>query len=64
MQPEVKEWLDFSKTDLEASKHLYMTFYPKPLNIICYHCQQAAEKALKAIIVAHGKQGGMPKNMI
>jgi HEPN domain-containing protein len=31
------------------------------LEIICYHCQQAAEKAIKAIVVSKGTQGGMPK---
>lgn len=61
MQPEVKEWLDFAKMDLSSAQHLYKTFYPRPLQIICYHCQQAAEKALKAVIVAKGKPGGMPK---
>lgn len=61
MPPEVKEWLDFAKMDLSSAKHLYETFYPRPLQIICYHCQQAAEKALKAVIVAKGKPGGMPK---
>lgn len=61
MLPEVKEWLDFAKMDLDAAKHLFETFYPKPCHIICYHCQQAAEKALKAIIIAKGSQGGMPK---
>ncbi len=61
MQPEVKEWLDFAKMDLDSAQHLYKTFYPKPLQIICYHCQQAAEKAVKAVIVAKGKPGGMPK---
>lgn len=61
MQPEVKEWLDFAQMDLSSAKHLYDTFYPRPLQIICYHCQQAAEKALKAVIVAKGKPGGMPK---
>ena len=35
--------------------------YPKPLEIICYHCQQAVEKAIKAIIISYGAQGGMPK---
>ena len=34
---------------------------PRPLNVICYHCQQAAEKAIKALIVYFGSQGGMPK---
>lgn len=61
MPPEVKEWLDFAKMDLSSAKHLYETFYPRPLQIICYHCQQAAEKALKAVIIAKGKPGGIPK---
>lgn len=61
MPPEVKEWLNFAKMDLSSAKHLYETFYPRPLQIICYHCQQAAEKALKAVIVAKGKPGGIPK---
>ncbi len=56
-----KEWLDLAETDLGVARHLYETYRPQPLEIICYHCQQAAEKAIKAVIVAHGAQGGMPK---
>ena len=55
------EWLVLAETDLGVAKHLYQTYYPKPLEIICYHCQQAAEKAIKAVIVSKGAQGGMPK---
>ena len=51
------EWLDIAKTDLGVARHLYDTYHPKPLEIICYHCQQAAEKAIKAVIVANGAQG-------
>ncbi|MCD8255014.1 MAG: HEPN domain-containing protein, partial [Oscillospiraceae bacterium] len=29
--------------------------------IICYHCQQCAEKAIKAVIISKGAPGGMPK---
>ena len=36
-------------------------YEPKPLEIICYHCQQAAEKAVKSVIVFLGTQGGIPK---
>ena len=61
MQPEVKEWLEYAKMDLSAARHLFETFYPKPLQIICYQCQQAAEKFLKSVIVAKGQPGGMPK---
>ena len=54
-------WLEFAKTDLGVAEHLYSQYYPRPLEIICYHCQQAAEKAIKAVIWSYGAQGGMPK---
>ena len=58
---EAKIWLEFAKTDLGVSKHLMEVYYPKPLEIICHHCQQAAEKAIKAVVIFHGAQGGLPK---
>ena len=59
---EYKEWLEFARTDYNSAKYLDgAPFHPKPLNVICYHCQQAAEKAVKALIVYFGSQGGMPK---
>ena len=61
MEHEEMVWLAFAKTDLGVAQHLNANYYPKPLEIICYHCQQAAEKAIKALIVACGAQGGMPK---
>lgn len=61
-QEEYKEWLVFAKTDYECAKYLNgAPFHPRPLNVICYHCQQAAEKAVKALIVYFGSLGGMPK---
>ncbi len=59
---EYKDWLTFSQTDFECAKYLNgAPFYPRPLNVICYHCQQAAEKAVKALIVYFGCRGGVPK---
>lgn len=61
-EEEYKEWLTFARTDFESAKYLDgAPFHPRPLNVICYHCQQAAEKAVKALIVYFGSQGGMPK---
>ena len=57
----VQEWLTFAETDLGVAQHLYNSYHPKPLEIICYHCQQSAEKAIKAVIIVKGSQGGMPK---
>jgi HEPN domain-containing protein len=61
MDQETKQWLDFAVQDLGVARHLFDTYYPKPLEIICYHCQQAAEKALKAVIISNGCPGGLPK---
>ena len=61
MTPTAKEWYDLAVTDLGVAKHLYETYYPKPLEIICYHCQQSAEKSIKAMIMHYGAQGGMPE---
>ena len=44
------EWLDFAYMDLSAAEHL-LTMRPLPVEIICYHCEQAAEKFLKATLV-------------
>ena len=61
-EEEYKVWMAFARTDFESAKYLMgAPFHPRPLNVICYHCQQAAEKAVKALIVYFGSQGGMPK---
>jgi HEPN domain-containing protein len=61
MTQETKEWYDKATMDLGVAKHLLETYYPKPIEIICYHCQQAAEKAIKALIIFYGAEGGIPK---
>lgn len=53
-EPIVKEWLKYSKNDADAAMQLYKNMYPAPLEIICYHCQQSAEKRLKAVLIAKG----------
>ncbi|MDR2088796.1 MAG: HEPN domain-containing protein, partial [Clostridiales Family XIII bacterium] len=47
------EWLQIAYGDYDSAKFLYDHKIPKPLEIICYHCQQSAEKSLKAFICAH-----------
>ena len=61
MDQETMQWMKLDEMDYGVAQHLYETYYPKPYEIICYHCQQAAEKAIKAIIMAGGAQGGLPK---
>lgn len=58
---DAREWLSFAEADLGVAEHLDKTYHPKPLEISCFHCQQAAEKAVKSIIVLNGSQGGISK---
>lgn len=47
-----QEWLKYAKMDYDAARHL-QSHQPVPFEIICYHCQQAGEKALKAVLAYH-----------
>jgi len=49
----VKEWYRFAMRDFAVAKHLFDTMYPKPLEIICYQCQQSAEKFLKGFLISN-----------
>ena len=61
MNNEVQQWFTFAQKDLAVAKHLRDTFYPEPMEIICYHCQQAAEKAIKGTYLACRLPGGIPR---
>ena len=43
-------WIEYANRDLASAKHL-LTLIPIPVEIICYHCQQSAEKFLKAYLI-------------
>lgn len=47
--------------DASLADFTFANMYPKPLELICYHCQQAAEKALKALIIAKIENFDVPK---
>ena len=51
IQCDVAEWLRFVKMDQNTACHLFESMHPQPLEIICFHCQQAAEKAIKALFI-------------
>ena len=61
MESEAARWLELAALDHNVAKHLFDTYYPRPVEIICYHCHQAAEKAVKAVITSFGSPGGLPK---
>ena len=55
------EWLEFAEKDIYSAQKLYSVNEKprlRPLEYIAFHCQQSAEKALKAYIVHH--EGVMP----
>ena len=54
MDDMVAEWVKYSDMDLKTAKHLHENMRPMPLEIICYLCQQSAEKALKAFLIFSG----------
>lgn len=54
-------WLAQAKIELEVAKHLEQEFIPKPLEIICFHAQQTAEKAIKAVILNDATQSSVAK---
>jgi len=47
---EYLKWIEFAEKDYEAAKVLSKNVKPL-LEIICFHCQQCAEKYLKAYII-------------
>ena len=47
-----KEWLEYAERDVGSANFL-LNMRPIPMEIICFHCQQCAEKALKAVLVEH-----------
>ena len=50
---EIWLWFDFADSDLEAAEHL-LTLYRPRFEIICFHCQQSAEKYLKGYLIYKG----------
>ena len=47
---EVRTWITYSDNDAEAVRQL-SSFHPPQIEIICYLCQQSAEKILKSFLV-------------
>jgi HEPN domain-containing protein len=51
-ESEARRWLQFAKEDLETAELLLGE--SRPPRFVAFHAQQAAEKALKAAVVASG----------
>ena len=49
----LQQWCDKGKDDLRSAEYLSTMHHPTPDEIICFLCQQSAEKYLKAFIFSH-----------
>jgi HEPN domain-containing protein len=47
---ELKQWFLKANDDLKSAEYLATMHYPRPEGIICFHCQQSAEKYLKGYL--------------
>ena len=50
------EWINIANIDYETSKRMYDEHWQKQHYIICYLCQQAAEKYLKGFLAYNGEE--------
>lgn len=51
----IHEWIVLADQD-EASARFLLDMRPKPLEVICFHCQQSVEKSLKALMAKQGME--------
>ena len=49
----LRQWLDKGKDELRSAEYLSTMHYPTPDEVICYLCQQSAEKYLKGYLFSH-----------
>jgi len=47
---ELRQWFAIAQEDLNVAKFLADKYHPKPVEKICYFCQQSAEKDLKGYL--------------
>jgi HEPN domain-containing protein len=52
-QTELRQWIEIADSDFSAAQYLAKNMQPVSYAIVCFHCQQAAEKYLKWVLVLH-----------
>ncbi len=52
----VRQWVRKAEHDLEAARRILAVQEGCPYDTVCFHCQQAAEKYLKALLTLCGIQ--------
>jgi HEPN domain-containing protein len=56
----VLPWITKADNDFSSAQHLAKNMYPPPIEIVCFHCQQAVEKYFKSFLAYHNQEP--PKN--
>jgi HEPN domain-containing protein len=51
---DIEEWVSIAQADYDYALKTSKVFYPVPIEMVCYHCQQSVEKVLKAYTLAKG----------
>lgn len=49
-----REWVQKAENDLKTATHVLSLGEEAPTDTICFHCQQAVEKYLKALLIFRG----------
>jgi len=49
------EWAEIAERDYDLAKKIFDLHWPKQNTSICFHCQQSAEKYLKAYLAYHNE---------
>ncbi len=49
-----REWVQKAENDLKTATHVLTLGEEAPTDTICFHCQQAVEKYLKALLIVRG----------
>jgi HEPN domain-containing protein len=52
----VMPWVQKAENDFSSAQYLAQNMRPVPTEIVCFHCQQAAEKYLKAFLVHNDQE--------
>lgn len=49
-----QDWLVKARNELKAARGIFGYYEQPPTDMVCYHCHQVAEKALKGYLVFQG----------
>jgi HEPN domain-containing protein len=52
----IEPWIQRADNDISSAFFLAEKMHPIPTEIVCFHCQQAAEKYLKAFLVFNDQE--------